>query len=146
MEESILMKIKEYIEKCPLLKNGKINVDYLSEKVKNYSIETVPIEPIIDEDVLGNEIRQYTFVFASQEVYSQNILDNILNSKFYEDFSNWIYMNNKKRVYPDLTKIQGIKEVTEIKCTTPGYAFKTSESSARYQIQLRVEYKFNLFE
>lgn len=144
MEESILTKVKEYIETCPLLKSGKINVDYLSEKVKSYSIETVPTDPIVDEDILGNEIRQYTFVFASQEVYSQNVLDNILNSKFYEDFSNWIYINNKNKVYPDLTKIQGIKEVTEIRCTTPGYAFKTSESSARYQIQLRIEYKFNL--
>ena len=35
-EKSQMQLIKEYIETCPLLKNNKINVDYLNSKDYSY--------------------------------------------------------------------------------------------------------------
>jgi len=31
--KSMIEEIKDFIAKCPLLKNGKINVDYLSNEI-----------------------------------------------------------------------------------------------------------------
>ena len=46
-------KIKEFIETCPLLKGGKINVDYLKEKNQAYSIDRTPNTPEINNFIDG---------------------------------------------------------------------------------------------
>ena len=38
-EKSKIELIKEFIETCPLLKNGKVNVDYIKDKPQSYSID-----------------------------------------------------------------------------------------------------------
>ena len=38
MEKSKMQLIKEWIETCPLLNGGKINVDYLEDEIDNYSL------------------------------------------------------------------------------------------------------------
>jgi len=47
IEKSQMEKIKEFIETCPLLKKGKINVDYLKDKPQSYSIDRTPVNPIV---------------------------------------------------------------------------------------------------
>lgn len=139
MEEnkSMLEAIKEFIAKCPLLNDGKINVDYLGNEVSDYSIETVPAEVVVQKYLDGSETRQLVFVFASRASYSEDVIQNILNSKFYEDFSEWIEMQNEFGILPDIEGIESIE------CTSPGYAFQTSENTARYQIQMRIQYEKN---
>ena len=40
-KKSKMQLIKEYIEKCPLLKGDQINVDYLKDEVYSYSIDRI---------------------------------------------------------------------------------------------------------
>ena len=135
--KSMIEAIKEFISKCPLLKNGKINVDYLGNEVSDYSIEVVPADVVIQKYLDGSEDRQLICVFASRESYSEDVIQNILNSKFYEDFSEWIETQNDNGILPQIDGIESIE------CTSPGYAFQTSENMARYQIQMRVLYTKN---
>ena len=110
MEEnkSMIEAIKEFIAKCPLLKDGKINVDYLGNEVSDYSIQKY-----LD----GSEDRQLVCVFASRASYSEDVIQNILNSKFYEEFSEWIETQNDNGILP---KIDGIES---IECTSPRVCF-----------------------
>lgn len=133
-EKTIIDKIREYIATCPYLKEGKIGVDYLGNEPTAYSIEPVPVKPVVGENIDGSCLEQYAFVLASRESYGAETIQNMLNSKFYEKFSKWIKKNNKEGILPDIDGIELIE------CTSTAYAYQTGIESARYQIQLRIVY------
>lgn len=140
----IIEALREFIRLCPYLHefegiNGlvKVNVDYLEEDSTVYSIEEVPVDPIVKKYVNGDSIRQFQFIFASREPYGADVLQNISNSGFYEDFANWIEIQNNDSKLPLL---EVGYESQEIKVLSPGYAFQVDVDKARYQIELRLKY------
>ena len=137
----IIDGLRTYIRKCPALRKYnkaiKVNVDYLEDKPTTYSIEEVPSDIVIQKYVDGSSKRQYVFVFASRESYSEDVIDNINNSGFYEDFAEWLEEQNNNN---NLPSIGDNKEVLKIEAITNGYAFKTDVDTARYQIQCRIIY------
>lgn len=137
----IIDGLRTYIRKCPALrkynKAVKVNVDYLEDKPTTYSIEEVPSDIVIQKYVDGSSKRQYVFVFASRESYSEDVIDNINNSGFYEDFAEWLEEQTNN---DNLPFIGDDKEVLKIEAMTNGYAFKTDVDTARYQIQCRMIY------
>jgi len=133
--KSNLEFIKEYIETCPLLKKGKINVDYLKDKPQSYSIDRTPTNPVYKDYRDGSCLKQITFDFTVQAPLSSQAIVNLANSKFCDDFMSWIEVNNRNRVLP---KIKGIQW---IKCTSQGYILGKTETTAIYIIQMQVVYK-----
>ena len=137
----IIDKIRSFIRQCPYLQefNGaiKVNVDYLDGEPTVYSIEEVPTEPILKRYIDGSTRRQYNFIFTSRESYGADVLQNISNSGFYEDFAQWL---SDKSDAGGLPVLDDGKEALKIEATTTGYAFQTDENSARYQIQARLIY------
>ena len=135
MEEKTKIElIKEFIETCPLLKNGKINVDYLKDKPQSYSIDRVPVKPLVKPFTDGGGIMQIAFDFTVTAPISSQAIVNLANSKFCEDFQGWIKEQNRQRILP---KIKGVQE---IKCTSPGYLLQKTETMAIYIIQMNCEY------
>lgn len=137
----IIKALRDYIRTCPHLDTFnnaiKINVNYLEPETDTYSIEEVPIEPILKTYVNGDSIRQYAFIFTSREPYGVDVLQNIDNSGFYEKFADWIENQNNNEIFPLLTNRL---EPLEIKVTSTGYAFAVTEDTAQFQIQLRLKY------
>lgn len=137
----IINALRDYVRTCPHLDTFnnaiKVNVNYLEPNTDTYSIEEVPIEPIVKRYVNGDSIRQYAFVFTSREPYGIDVLQNIDNSGFYEKFADWIENQNDNEIFPLLDN--GL-EPLEVKVTSTGYVIDVSEDTARYQIQLRLKY------
>ncbi|WP_195251859.1 chloramphenicol resistance protein [Romboutsia sp. 1001713B170207_170306_H8] len=137
----IIKALRDYMRTCPHLDTFnnaiKVNVNYLESNADTYSIEEVPIEPILKKYVNGDSIRQYDFIFTSREPYGVDVLQNIDNSGFYEKFANWIEEQNNNEIFPLLDN--GL-EVLEIKVTSTGYAFAVTEDTAQFQIQLKLKY------
>lgn len=135
-EKAMIDKVREYIAKCPYLdKYAELNIDYLVDKVKTYSInENAGYDPVISEDIIGNQERQLLFTFDSKLHWNEDIQNNIDNSKFFEDFRNWLETNNKNNIFPD------IKGIYEIGATTNGYIFATNANEAIYRIQCYLKY------
>lgn len=137
----IIKSLRDYIRTCPHLDTFnnaiKVNVNYLEPNTDTYSIEEVPIEPILKKYVNGDSIRQYAFIFTSREPYGIDVLQNIDNSGFYERFADWIENQNYNEIFPLLDN--GL-EPLEIKVTSTGYAFAVTEDTAQFQIQLRLKY------
>jgi len=52
-EKSIMELIKEFIETCPLLKGGKVNVDYIEDEIDSYSIDETPNTTILQKLCFG---------------------------------------------------------------------------------------------
>jgi len=132
-KKSKIKAIREYIATCPYLNDGKIGVDYLENEIA-YSIEPTPVSPQDVDFIDDSGIKQLAFIFASRESYGQETIQNILNTEFYEDFSDWIEENNFNGILP---KIDGIET---IECLSTGYAYQTGIDTARYQIQMRITY------
>lgn len=131
-EKSNMELIKEFIETCPLLNKGKVNLDYIKEKSQSYSIDETPVEPVLNEFRDGGRRLQIQFDFSIQASFSA--LENIKNSKFCDDFTKWIYQQNNK---DNLPKIDGIDW---IKCLGRGTIERTTEITAIYVIPMQVAY------
>lgn len=136
---NIIEGIRDYIGNmaCMATFTTAINVNYLDSVINSFSIEEVPSEPIIKKYVGGKDKRQFQFVFCSREPYSNEILQNIENSSFYEDFANEI--ENKNNV-DDLPIVDGI-ESSSIEVTSSAYTVSTEEDTSMYQINLNFKYR-----
>ena len=114
MEKSKMELIKEFIEICPLLNGGKINVDYLKDKPQSYSIDRTPVKPDVSNFKDGNGgKRQIAFDFTVTAPISSQAIINLANSKFCEDFMKWVEIQNRTKSFPD------IEGAFSIKCTSP---------------------------
>lgn len=133
-EKSIISAIREYFEKQNILKDKKINIDFIKNNTNEYIIEPVPIEPIYKQYVDGKAIRQYVFQFSSLNYLTSEVINNLLNSEFYENFSKIIEENNKKGILP---KIEGIQS---IECLNIGTIENEEQNKAKYSIQMRILY------
>lgn len=133
-EKSIINAIREYFEEQNILKNKKVNIDFIKNNTNEYIIEPVPIEPIYKPYVDGKAIRQYVFQFSSLNYLTSEVINNLLNSEFYENFSKIIEENNKKGILP---KIEGIQS---IECLNIGTIENEEQNKAKYSIQMRILY------
>lgn len=131
-EKAKIELIKEFIETCPLLKNGKVNVDYIKDKPQSYSIDETPATTVLIAYPDGGSRNQILFDFSVQADFSA--LENIKNSKFCDDFTDWIKKQDK---IGNLPKIDGI---CWIKCLGRGTILQTTETTAIYVIPMQVVY------
>jgi hypothetical protein len=135
--DSIIQGVVDYVTACPLLKNGLLRVDSLGSKPVEYVVEVLPCDPIVKQYVDGSSIRQYLFAIGSREYYALDMVQNISNSKFYEQLQQWFEEQNARENFPD---IGDDKEMQEIQLVTSGYLFATDRKTARYQMQFRLVY------
>lgn len=135
--DSIINSLEKYFIGCELLKDGALRVDYLGEKPVEYTIEVLPCDPVVKRYLGGSTVRQYLFAFGSREFYSQERLQNIQNSAFYERLADWVETRSMSGVLPELP--DGM-EAQQLEVVSSGYLFDGSMTNARYQIQLRLLY------
>ena len=135
--DSIIDALEKYFIGCELLKDGALRVDYLEEKPVEYTIEVLPCDPVVKRYLGGSTVRQYLFAFGSREFYSQERLQNIQNSAFYERLADWVETKSMSGVLPELP--DGM-EAQQLEVVSSGYLFDGSMTNARYQIQLRLLY------
>lgn len=131
-EKSKMDLIREFIETCPLLRNGKVNVDYIKDKPQSYSIDETPATTVLKEYRDGGTQNQILFDFSVQANFSA--LENIKNSKFCDDFTKWIYEQNKNNNLPK------IDDICWIKCLGRGTILQTTDTTAIYVIPMQVAY------
>ena len=131
----MVSEIRKYFFDLGIIdENSNINVDFLSNEPIEYVIEPIPIEPVIRQYADGSSLRQFVFQFGSREFYGADVIQNMRNTKFYEDFSALIEDNNKKGVLP---KIKGIQS---IECLNNGTINEDNTNNAKYVIQMRITY------
>lgn len=128
----MIRKLIEYFEEQ--LKINNINCDFLGEEIDNYSIEPISSRPIVRENIDGSYIAQYSFCLASRKSYTFDKIDNIVNNNFGMQLMNLIIKNNQNGILPEIDGIESI-EVTG----TP-FAYQTGINTARYQINMKIEY------
>lgn len=135
-------RLRTWLFGCEAIDAGKrFGVDYLGDEPTEYALITVPStlkwkENILGERKLKNEQEQ-NFIFASQEYYGADVAQNLQNLAFYQAVMNWVIAQNAAQVFPEWEG--GV--VTGITPTLTGGPIAYGAGVARYQIQLRVDYK-----
>lgn len=135
---SIIEALRQYVYGFPELKDGALLVDYLGSTAVEYTVETVPCDPIYRRYTDGGCLKQFLFLFASRESYSRDVAQCIQNMEFYEKFEQWIREKNAAKELPDLGEK---RRPVFLEVVTGGYAFSEDANTARYQIQLRLVYE-----
>ena len=130
-------KIREYfLENVTLAKEfDNILADFLDDDATSYSIEPIPVEPVLRPYRDGGSLNQYVFQFGSREFYDNSVAQNINNLGFYERFQEEIETNNKNGVLPDIKGIQSIE------CLNNGAILDATTNTARYSIQMKITYE-----
>ena len=137
--------VRDYISQCPYLDEfTAVNVNYLVDSVKAYSVnEKAEYNPVISKDILGNEESQLQFTFDAKFYWNDEVQNNVDNSKFFENFSNWLRENNKNKIFPTIEE-SNIK-ITSISASSNGYIFDTSSDEAIFRISCVMNYtRWNL--
>ena len=123
-EKSKMELIKEFIETCPYLNEGKIDVDYLKDDINSYAIVQATTTPIVTKYRGGGSLRQIAFDFVVQAPISSRNITNLANSKFGEDFMSWIEEQDDNRNLPKIPNVQ------HIQCTSPSYILERTNTQA----------------
>ena len=135
---TIIEGIRTWLKSYNGLSDGRINVDFLPERAKTYSVDTVPTREVIKKYLDGSTLRQFLFCISSREFYSEDIEQNMDNHSFYEALSAWIDTQRRKRSFPAFGEGRTVRSI-EVNSTA--YPFVVDEDgTARYQIQLNMIY------
>lgn len=134
---TIIESVRKYLEGCPLLEGGKLNVDFLPEAAASYSVDVTPVKPVVKSYLNGSSVRQFLFVFATRAYYGDQIRQQLDNLCLFESFEEWVDRQNRARNFPDLGEGRAVRKM---EVTTSGYVFAPDTDTARYQIQCRLVY------
>lgn len=137
MTVTVIEAVRRYLENCPLLQDGKINVDFLPEDTGAYTIDVIPTSPVIKSYLDGSTQRQFDFVIATRSYYGEHIRQQIDNIGLFEQFEEWLALQRRMRNYPELG--DG-RRTQKLEVTTSGYVYAPKTETARYQIQCKLTY------
>jgi hypothetical protein len=131
----MIEKIRQYLIDIDVIDdNCRINVDFLGEEPTEFAIVPIAVDPIIERWITGQSIRQYQFELISCNDYGADVMQNMANSRFYEELYDLIEKNNKESTLPDIEGIQ------KIECLNNGAILDANTNTARYSIQMKITY------
>ena len=139
-KDTRIAKLREYLfENIITLtqnSNFQINANFLSDKIDDYSLDKMPIAPVVNKLICGVEIRRDVFSFRSRKSYSHDKVVNLNNMGFFEEFEKLIKSNNDKGVLPDIERVESIK------CLNPFTMLSNDDQTkAIFDIQIEVKYR-----
>lgn len=137
--ETRISKLRTYlfsiIDTLATDKNYQINANMLSNDINNYSLDKIPTSSQVEKWVTGLEIHRDVFSFKSRNAYSQDVINNLSNIGFFEQFESIIKSNNKKGVLPDIIGIESIE------CLNCGTMLSSDTNTAEFDIQIQITYR-----
>ena len=138
-EDTRISKLRDYLFNVidTLTNNSKyqINADMLSNDINNYSIDKIPVQAEVEKWIIGPTIRRDVFSFRSRVAYSQDVINNLENIGFFEEFENIIKSNNEKGVLPEIDNIE------KIECLNCGTMTVANTNTATFDIQIQITYR-----
>ena len=116
----------------------QINANMLSNDINNYSLDKLPTSSEVEKWINGTEIHRDAFSFRSRMSYSQDVVNNLANIGFFEDFEKLILNNNRQGILPDIEGIQ------KIECFNSASMIDANSNKATFEIQIEITYSLNV--
>ena len=132
----MIEKIRKYLIENEIVdEECRVNVDFLGENPTEFAIIPIAVNPILKKYIDGSSLRQYQFQLISCNYYGADVMQNMANSKFYEELYDKIESNNDDEILPD------IKGIESIECLNNGAILDVTTNTARYSIQMKITYE-----
>lgn len=139
--DSRINKLRVYlfnvIEELRTDSKFQINADMLSNEIDNYSLDKMPVAPRTSTWITGTQINRDVFSFRSRVTYSQDVINNLKNIGFFEEFEKLIFENNRRGVLPEINGIESIE------CLNCGTLLDAGTNKAIFDIQIQVTYRID---
>jgi len=138
---TIIDALFEYFDTCPLLRDNRLNMDYLPENTGQagieYGISTSPTDDVLTSYRGGGARCRYLFSISSVNDYGPDARQNIANTGFYEALADWMRKQSRARNLPELPDNMTPRSIRAIGF---GYLFQPDVDAGKYQIQCELEY------
>ena len=115
----------------------QINADMLDNEAENYSLNKIGVDPVVERWITGYTKYQDVYSFRSKKAYSQDVINNLKNIGFFEEFERIIKENNENKILPDIEGIESIE------CLNSGSLNVAKTNTAIFDIQIRIIYGIN---
>lgn len=112
----------------------QINANCLSQDPNNYSLDRIPVQPIVENWIIPTKKYREVYEFRSRNVYGIEEMDNLRNVGFFEALEEKIYSNNKEGVLPN---IEGIEK---IQCLNCGSLNNIETQTCVFSVQIQIDY------
>lgn len=136
--------LRNWFRECPeISRQNRFRTDYLAEGATEYAIMSVPSTLKFHENILGERVlddnQTQNFIFASKEVYGADAQQNLANLAFYQAVTKWIVDKNAAQEFPEWED----GKIRAILPTLTAYPAQVGSNVAKYQIQIRIDYRRN---
>lgn len=140
MPDTMLQGLRDYFLTCPLLADGKIQVNSLPEETQEleYSITPSPDRQVLKQYINGDSRRQLSFLIHTVEAYSSDFLASLDRCGLFEQLEEWVEEKNNALVLPSLP---GGKEAEWIEVQSTLHPINQDTQTGSYQIQCRLIYR-----
>ena len=137
-------RLRTWLLACPSIQAAAyFGADYMGENATEYSVISVPSTLQYRENILGKTVlrerQEQNFIFAAKIPYGSDVQQNLANLGFFQDVANWIHAQNATGNMPEWDG----GTVTSVNVTNTGAPIQTGSDSARYQFQIKVNYKIH---
>lgn len=112
----------------------KVNAYFLDSDVNNYSIDRIPVEPILENWIIPIKKYREVYELRSRNTYGQDEMENLKNVGFFEELENLIYSNNEQGILPIIDGIE------EIECLNCGALNSTDTNACEFSLQIQITY------
>ena len=135
-----ISKLRDYLFNIinTLTTNRKyqINANMLSDRIEDYSLDKIPVQPNVDNWIIGVVKKRDVYSFRSLKTYSQDTINNLKNVGFFEELEKTISSNNKNGVMPEIENIE------QIACLNGGSMTRNIDGKkAEFEIQIEITYR-----
>lgn len=88
----IIDKVRDFLYEYKFFNDNNtfINVNYLGTEIGDFSIEPLPVSPVVKTYINGDKIKRYEFALVSKSSFNEDHIKNIENCGFFENFESWI--------------------------------------------------------
>ena len=134
---SITEAIRDFMCSCPLLLEGRINVDYLGAEPREYAIIRTRGEELVHQYADGGKLMRFDFLFASREWIAKSVDEQLAIAEFYEKLALWL---EKKTAQGELPKLEAGLSPQSIRAVSAGGKKDHAGDTAKYQMECSLIY------
>lgn len=115
-------------------KKYQINANFLTNDINNYSLDRLPVDDNVEQWIIPIKKYREVYELRSRNSYGQEVMENLTNIGFFEEFEEIINSNNKKGVLPDIEGIESIE------CLNVGALSIAETQTSIFAIQIQINY------
>lgn len=113
-------------------KDYQLNINFIDKG--NFSLDRLPIDDDVESWIIPTNLYREVYDLRSSKPYSADVMTNLNNIGFFEDFENKIYSNNEQKILPEIEGIESIK------CLNVGSLALPGTPDAIFSIQIEIQY------